>query len=92
MDGPNLKRQKIIEAVSTLPDEALSELAKFLDNLRYKPIHQKEINNNGATDFLISVSGLGNSGQQDISERDEEILGYEIDPVYGWNLKPSDPA
>jgi hypothetical protein len=92
VNGPTLKRQKLIEAVSTLPDAALSELANFLDYLRYKSVHQKEVNNNGAADFLISVSGLGNSGQQDISERDEEILGNEINPVYGWDLKPNEPA
>jgi hypothetical protein len=33
---------------------------------------------------------LGDSGQQDVSERDEEILRSEIDPVYGWSSKPSD--
>jgi hypothetical protein len=28
---------------------------------------------------------LGASGEGDISERDEEILAVEIDPIYGWN-------
>lgn len=30
--------------------------------------------------------------QNDISQRDEEILRNEIDPVYGWNLKPTNPT
>jgi hypothetical protein len=90
MDGTAVERQKIIEAVGTLPDEALLELASFLDYLRYKSAQRRELNNNAG--FLVAVAGLGNSGQEDVSERDEEILRNEIDPVYGWNIKPSHPA
>jgi hypothetical protein len=93
MDETTVERQKLIEAVSTLPDEALFELASFLDYLSYKSLQRRTPNRNrNATNFLFAVTGLGNSGQPDISERDEEILRREIDPVYGWNLKPSDPA
>lgn len=88
MDGTTVERQKLIEAVSTLPDEVLLELASFLDYLRYKSVQQKEPDNK-ASSFLLSVAGLGNSSQHDVSERDEEILRNEIDPVYGWNLKPN---
>lgn len=88
MDRSTQERQQLLEAVSDLPDEALLELATFLDYLRYKSVQRKEVNND-ANSFLVAVTGLGNSGQQDVSERDEEILRNEIDPVYGWNLKPS---
>ncbi|MBH8573615.1 hypothetical protein I8752_11425 [Nostocaceae cyanobacterium CENA369] len=91
MDGNTVERQKLIETVSTLPDEVLLELASFLDYLRYKSVHLKEPDKN-ASGFLLAVAGLGNSGQHDISERDEEILRNEIDPVSGWNLKPSNPT
>jgi hypothetical protein len=91
MNGTTVERQKLIEAVSTLPDEALLELASFLDYLRYKSVQRREPNKNAAS-FLFAVAGIGNSGQQDVSERDEEILRNEIDPVYGWNLKPSNPT
>ena len=91
MNRTPVERQKLIEAVSHLPDEALLELASFLDYLRYKSTQQRHPNDN-APGFLVAVAGLGNSGQQDISERDEEILRTEINPVYGWDLKPSDPA
>jgi hypothetical protein len=91
MDGTTVERQKLIEAVSTLPDEALLELASFLDYLRYKSTQRKELNNNAAS-FLSAVRGLGNSGQEDVSERDEEILRNEVDPIHGWNLKPSNFA
>lgn len=83
-----MERQLLLEAVSALPDESLLELASFLDYLRYKSTQRRELNNN-RSNFLVAVAGLGTSGQQDISERDEEILTNEIDPVYGWNLKPS---
>jgi hypothetical protein len=91
MDGTIVERQKLIEAVSTLPDEALFELASFLDYLSYKSLQQRTPARN-ANNFLLAVAGLGSSGQSDISERDEEILRNETDPVYGWNLKHNDPA
>jgi hypothetical protein len=89
MDGIISERQKLIEAVNSLPDEVLLELASFLDYLRYKSIQRRESDIN-TDNFLIAVAGLGNSGQHDVSERDEEILGSEIDPVYGWSSKLSD--
>lgn len=91
MDRTTVERQKLIEAMVALPDEVLLELASFLDYLRYKSVQKRDFSHN-AHNFLIAVAGLGNSGQPDISERDEEILRNEIDPIYGWNLKPSDPA
>jgi hypothetical protein len=89
MDRITVERQQILEAVSTLPEEALVELASFLDYLRHKSAQRRDTNNQSAS-FLVSVAGLGDSGQQDVSERDEEILRSEIDPVYGWSSKPSD--
>lgn len=88
MDRTTVERQKLLEAVNALPDEALLELASFLDYLRYKAVQRREVSYKPAS-FLVAVAGLGNSGQQDVSERDEEILRDEIDPVYGWNSKPS---
>lgn len=88
MNISTVERQKLLEAVRDLPEEVLVELASFLDYLRYKSAHQKEVNNHSAS-FLAAVAGLGNSGQQDISERDEEILRNEIDPIGGWGSKPS---
>jgi hypothetical protein len=91
MDEITIERQKLIEAVSTLPEEVVLELASFLEYLRYKSAQPRELTHNAST-FLVAVAGLGNSGQRDISERDEEILHNEIDPVYGWNLKSSNPV
>jgi hypothetical protein len=39
--------------------------------------------------FLLSIVGLGSSQERDISERDEEILSSEIDPIRGWDLGES---
>ena len=88
MDTSTLERQKLVEAVRELPEEVLVELASFLDYLRYKSAQRRELDNHSAG-FLTAVAGLGNSGQQDISERDEEILRNEIDPVRGWGSTPS---
>ena len=91
MDGITVKRHQLIEAISDLPDDVLLELASFLEYLHYKSAQRTEVNNSSAS-FLVAVAGLGSSGQQDVSERDEEILRDEIDPVYGWDLKPSNPV
>ncbi|MFN5514029.1 MAG: hypothetical protein ACK5CA_04570 [Cyanobacteriota bacterium] len=90
MDKNTVERQKLIDIVSALPDRNLFELASFLDYLRYKSFQRRESSQNTAN-FLITVAGLGSSGQQDISERDEEILRNEIDPVRGWGLKSDNP-
>jgi len=88
MDISTVERQKLLETVRDLPEEVLVELASFLDYLRYKSAQRRELDNNSAS-FLTAVAGLGNSGQQEISERDEEILCNEIDPVHGWGSKSS---
>ena len=84
MNNPMIKRQQLIEVVNTLPDEVLFELASFLDYLSYKTTPKKAITNS-QSNFLVSVTGLGESGQRDVSERDEEILLTETDPVHGWS-------
>jgi hypothetical protein len=33
------------------------------------------------------LSGIGRSGEPDISERTNEILSREIDPQHGWTFK-----
>lgn len=91
MERTAVDRQKLIETVSALPDEALLELASFLDYLHYKSVQPQNTDSN-ASSFLLTVAGLGNSGQIDISERDEEILRSEVNSIYGWNLKSNNPT
>ncbi len=37
--------------------------------------------------FLLSIAGQGESDEDDVSERDEEILAAEVDPVRGWRVE-----
>jgi hypothetical protein len=83
-----VERQDLVEVVNALPDEVLIELAHFLDYLRYRTSQHRK-SDIPSQNFLLSVAGLGKSEQQDVSERDEEILRNEIDPLYGWSSKPS---
>jgi hypothetical protein len=91
MSEPTVERQNLVEVVNALPDEVLVELAYFLDYLRYETSQNKE-SDLSRQNFLLSVAGLGKSGQQDVSDRDEEILLNEIDSVCGWSSKPSNSA
>jgi predicted transcriptional regulator len=40
--------------------------------------------------FLLSIAGQGQSNQDDVSSRDEEILASEVDPVRGWHVDDVD--
>jgi hypothetical protein len=40
----------------------------------------------GQPDPLLALSGIGRSGQTDISEHTNEILKEEIDPQRGWTF------
>lgn len=77
------ERQRLIEAVNALPKQALGELASFIDYLCYKTAQPVAIQN--GADFLLSIAGLGTSPEPDVSERDEEILRAEVDPIRGWH-------
>lgn len=41
-------------------------------------------------EFLLSIAGIGTSEEDDVSERDEEILAAEVDPIYGWGRRRAD--
>jgi Protein of unknown function (DUF2281) len=89
MSNATEERQNLIEAVNALPDEALTELVSFVEYLRYKTL-QPENSQPRKQNFLLTVAGLGSSGQNDISDSDEEILCNEIDPTHGWSSKPEE--
>ncbi len=84
MDISTLKRQQLIEAINTLPEDSPPELSSFIAYLHYKSIVPKS--EATQANFLLSVAGLGTSGEKDVSERDEAILVSEVDPLYGWSL------
>jgi Protein of unknown function (DUF2281) len=89
MSNATEERQNLIEAVNALPDEALTELVSFVEYLRHKTL-QPENSKPRKQNFLLTVAGLGNSGQDDISDSDEEILRNEIGPIHGWSSKPEE--
>jgi hypothetical protein len=89
MSKTTVERQNLIEAVNALPDEMLIELTSFVEYLRYKTVHPQNVEP-PRQNFLLTVAGLGQSGQTNISDSDEEILRNEIDPIYGWSSVPED--
>jgi hypothetical protein len=82
-----VQRQNLIQSINTLSDDQLIELANFLDYLQYKSL-QQQTPAPPQQNFLLTIAGLGQSGQSTVSESDEEILGNEIDPIYGWSHNP----
>jgi hypothetical protein len=82
MAETTVERQTLVEAINALPDDALAELANFLDYLRYKTNQRQDTP--PQQNVLLTIAGLGNSGQADVSETDEAILRSELDPIRGW--------
>ena len=97
MDTLIAKRQQLIEAIQYLPSEALLELVDFVEYLRYKSTRTVSVSESQATKsseaaFLLSIAGIGSSVEDDLAERDEEILANEIDPIHGWSVKTENKA
>jgi len=84
MNTPTLTRQQIIQVIDTLPEASFAELVSFIGYLRYKSIEQKL--EQPKSSFLLAIAGLGASSENNISERDEEILSSEVNPIRGWSL------
>ena len=85
-------RQQVVKAIDELPFDSLPELAGFIEYLRFKArsSHRsitEKVRKKSGSEFLMAIAGIGASDEDDISERDEEVLAKEVDPVYGWNLK-----
>ena len=79
-------RGQLIATIKKLPAEALPELANFLTYLQLKSASPPRSEPSGTEpDFLLAIAGIG-SGEEDVSERDEEILTQEIDPIRGWSF------
>ena len=89
MAETTVERQTLVEAINALPDDALVELASFLDYLCYKT-GQRQDTEPPQQNVLLTVAGLGNSGQANVSDTDEEILRGEIDPIHGWGSPSED--
>jgi predicted transcriptional regulator len=53
----------------------------------YKSQKKKKMSD---VEFLFAIAGLGESDEDDVSERDEEILASEVDPIRGWRMDDTD--
>ncbi|MBO1349786.1 MAG: hypothetical protein EBE86_021500 [Hormoscilla sp. GUM202] len=95
MDTMISQREQIIGEIAELPSEAIVELANFIEDLKFKhhrlaTSSSRKTEANSGSAFLLAIAGLGSAVEDDISERDEEILANEIDPIRGWTTKKDD--
>ncbi len=78
MSEITIERQNLIQAINTLPDEALIELSSFVQYLCYKTL-QPSIAESPKQNFLLMIAGLGQSGQSHISDSDDHpVLPVKI--------------
>jgi len=74
--------QQLIQAISDLPTDVLPELAHFIEHLHFKFDFHKNAEvgtqTGSGSAFLLAIAGIGESNEDDVSERDEEILANEI--------------
>lgn len=87
MNSVTPTRQQLAQAIEELPLEALPELANFIEYLQFKASSTPALKEDEleGRDFLMRIAGLGESDETDLSERDEEILKSEIDPIRGFS-------
>jgi hypothetical protein len=83
-------RRQLIDAINRLPAEVLPELANYLTYLQFKVERPSQSEKSGVG-FLLSIAGIGEA-EEDLSERDEEILAGEIDPIRGWGFDNEDQS
>lgn len=90
MDMTIPSRGHLIDLVNKLPLEVLPELANFLGYLQFKAesptqsVQPKQLSS--GSDFLLSIADIG-SAEEDLSEKEEDILADEIDPIRGWSFE-----
>lgn len=84
MINSTVDREQLLTLINDLPDELLAEVANYADYLQSKTIISNQTNQ--SSNFLLSIAGLGSSEEKNVSDRQEEILANEIDPITGWSL------
>src|SRR5687768_2350393 len=86
--------EHLSEAIRELPAEALPDLAHYIEYLIYRTAQNISLSaapkqRKTGVEFLLAITGLGSSEETDLSERVEEVLANEIDPIRGWTLHPN---
>jgi hypothetical protein len=82
--------QELADNEQRTPSEILADaldlyILEKLDksqNLEDSPAKRKM----SGAEFLLAIAGIGDSEEDDVSERDEEILRAGVDPIRGWRL------
>jgi hypothetical protein len=84
MNPVSTKRQQLAESITTLPDEAVLELAKFVDYLQYKLSASSSVDHASQTSsasILANIAALPLEGKtDDFSGRDHDQVLYS-EPV-----------
>ena len=84
MINSTVDREQLLTLINALSDELLAEVANYANYLKSKAIVSNQPNQ--SINFLLSIAGLGSSEEKNVSDRQEEILANEIDPITGWSL------
>jgi len=83
MNSVNLTHKQLSQAINELPPAALPELASFIESLLFKfNLTPVAINNNEPeeSNFLLSISGIGESSEPDLSDKNAGNLELESEP------------
>lgn len=82
MNSVNLTHQQLFQAINELPPDALPELASFIESLLFKfNLTPVAINNEPEeSNFLLSISGIGESSEPDLSDKNAGNLEIESEP------------
>ena len=84
MINSTVDREQLLTLINALSDELLAEVANYADYFQSNTIISNQTNQ--SRNFLLSIAGLGSSEEKDVSDRQEEILANEIDPITAWSL------
>lgn len=76
--------EELAENEKRTPSEIVADALEL-----YKPQKKKKKKKMTDIEFLYAIAGIGSSDEDDVSERDEEILESEVDPIRGWRLDDS---
>jgi hypothetical protein len=85
MNSVSLTHEQLSQVINELPLAALPELADFIERLRLQfNLTSAAINNEPEeSNFLLSISGIGESSEPDLSDKDAENLAPKIEPTRG---------
>jgi hypothetical protein len=81
------KIEALADSEKRTPSEIVADALELYSSQRLQKPKQKKMS---GIEFLYAIAGLGASNEHDVSERDEEILASEVDPIRGWHVDNRD--